>query len=85
MIIYLVRYGNPADGGYYAAQDHKPIVAPWGREERWADEVRVVDEFPEDVWEFAIQGGLPVDPEGEGHDLVWEPWWREATTIWKRE
>lgn len=84
MIVYLIRYSNPVNGGYFAAQDSKPIIAPYSHEERWAQEVAVVEDFPDDVWELVISGGLPVDPDGEGHDLVWEPWWEQSRTLWRR-
>lgn len=82
MIIYLVRDTDP-DGGYLSAQADRPVLA--GREAMFVDEIRVVDEFPEDVWELAIQGGLPVDPGGIGHDLAWMPWWEEGQVIWKKD
>lgn len=81
MIVYLVRDMDPS-GGYLSAQTERPPLI--GREAVYVDEIRVVEDFPEDVWDLVVAGGLPVDPGGAGHDLVWMPWWEDAETVWKK-
>lgn len=80
MIIYLLRDIDPI-GGYFAAQEQKPEM----HEERDTTvECRVVTDFPEDVWAFALSGGLPVDDD-YSNDSTWIEWWPEATRVWARE
>ena len=80
MVLYLLRDREPL-GGYYAASSFKPDL----EEERYTvTEVRAVREFPVDVWEFAMAGGLPVDIDGS-NDSTWIEWWPDAEPVWKRE
>ena len=79
MVLYLLMDTDP-NGGYFCAQPWKPDLS----EERASiSEVRVVEDFPEDVWEFALAGGLPVDGD-HSNDSTWIEWWRDATPVWER-
>ena len=79
MILYLLRDLDPI-GGYFAAQEFKPDPI----EERPSIiEVRAVEDFPQDVWELALAGGLPVDLD-HSNDSTWIEWWHDATPVWER-
>ena len=79
MILYILR-GTEAPGGFFAAQEFEPTM----EDERDAVvEVRKVLDFPEDVWELALAGGLPVD-ETMSNDPVWAEWWADAELVWSR-
>lgn len=79
MILYLARDADP-NGGYFEAHSTKPTEDVM---RRTLQEVRVVDDFPEDVWEFALAGGLPVDSDGS-NDSTWAAWWPDATVVWTK-
>ena len=79
MVLYLLR-DSDANGGYYEAHPTKPD-GPLLR--RTVQEVRMVDDFPDDVWEFALQGGLPVD-EDMSNDSTWAAWWPDGVTVWSK-
>jgi hypothetical protein len=79
MRIYLLRDEDPR-GGYLCAQNFKPDMSS---ERLSINEVRVVNNFPEDVWDMVLKGGLPID-EDFSNDSTWLPWWAEAETIWTR-
>lgn len=68
-------------GGYFCGQSWKPNM----QEERATiREVRVVEDFPDDIWDFILnQGGAPLDEDGS-NDSTWLPWWKEAETVWSR-
>ena len=78
MILYILRESDPA-GGYFSAQDFKPDSS----HHPTLNEVRVVENFPEDIWDMVLQGGLPVDPD-HSNDSTWVEWWPEAQTVWVR-
>ena len=80
MILYLLHNRDP-NGGYFAAQEFKPDPL---EERESLIEVRAVADFPEDVWEFALAGGLPVDVD-HSNDSTWIEWWAEAEPVWSRE
>lgn len=80
MELYLIHDINPS-GGFFAAQEFKPDPL---LERTTVDEVRVVENFPDDVWEFALSGGLPVDSD-HSNDSTWLPWWDDAALVWSRE
>lgn len=79
MRIYLLRDDDPR-GGYFCAQSFKPDMS---MERPSINEVRVVENFPADIWDMTLKGGLPVD-EDYSNDSTWLPWWAEAETIWTR-
>lgn len=66
-------------GGYFAGQNWAPNMS-WER--KTIREVRVVD-MPEEIWDFIINGGAPLD-EDESNDSTWLPWWQEGTIVWSR-
>ena len=80
MILYLLRDTDP-NGGYFAAQEFKPDPS---QERRTIVEVRAVEDFPEDIWELVLSGGLPVDLD-HSNDSTWLEWWDEATPVWRRD
>ena len=77
MILYLLRDLDP-QGGYLAAQPDKPDPFT---ERQSVVEVRVVRDFPDDIWEFALAGGLPVDVD-HSNDSTWMEWWDDAERVW---
>ena len=79
MILYLLRDTDPI-GGFFAAQELKPDPIT---ERYTVEEVRAVRDFPEDVWEFALSGGLPVDID-RSNDSTWLEWWHDAEIVWTR-
>lgn len=79
MLLYILHDTDPY-GGYFSAQPFKPDPAT---ERRSVDEVRAVADFPEDVWDFAMAGGLPVDVD-RSNDSTWAPWWADAEIVWTR-
>ena len=79
MQLYLLHDLDPS-GGFFAAQEFKPDPHA---ERPSVDEVRLVEDFPDDVWEFTLAGGLPVDPDGS-NDSTWLPWWDDALPVWSR-
>ena len=79
MILYILKDDDP-QGGYFAAQEFKPDMRV---ERKSICEVRMVPDFPEDVWKFALQGKLPVDPD-ISNDSTWIRWWPDGETIWVR-
>lgn len=78
VLVYILKDDEPA-GGYFAAQTMKPDMTS---ERRSVAEVRAV-EMPQDVWEFALEGGLPVDVD-YSNDSTWIEWWPEAEPVWTR-
>ena len=80
MILYILR-DTEAAGGLFAAQGFEPTMED---ERDVVVEVRKVLDFPEDVWESALAGGLPVD-ETMSNDPVWAEWWAEAEPVWSRD
>lgn len=79
MILYLLRDKDPR-GGYFAAQAVKPDFFD---ERETVVEVRAVPDFPDEVWEFALAGGLPVDVD-HSNDSTWVEWWAHAVPVWTR-
>jgi hypothetical protein len=79
MVIYILKDADPA-GGYFAAQDRKPFL--W-EERSTVVEVREVSDFPEDLWQTVLEGGLPVD-EDYSNDSTWAEWWSQGRMIWVR-
>lgn len=79
MVIFILKDLDPA-GGYYAAQEERPEKAD---ERQTIVEVRRVKDFPEDVWEMALTGALPVDDD-LSNDSTWLGWWPKGRAIWKR-
>lgn len=77
--LYILRDDDPSLG-YYSAQTtpFDPRV-----DRRTISEVRLVEEFPQDVLDMALTGGLPVD-ENHSNDSTWIEWWRDARTVWLR-
>lgn len=80
MILYLEHSTDPY-GGHLSASAAEPDPASF---RRTVDEVRVVENFPDDVWALALAGGLPVD-EDHSNDSTWLPWWDDAAPAWSRE
>lgn len=79
MILYILRDLDPR-GGYFSAQPFKPNPV---EERDNVVEVRAVRDFPEEVWEFALAGGLPVDID-HSNDSTWVEWWDQAEPVWSR-
>jgi hypothetical protein len=69
-------------GGYFAAQDWAPNMA---HERSTIREVRLVEDFPDDVWNwFMNEGGtLPLDDDGS-NDSTWRAWWADGVPVWSR-
>lgn len=79
MVVYLLHDDDP-NGGYFSAMSIKPDPT---LERGHTVEIRAVREFPVDVWEFAMSGGLPVDVD-HSNDSTWIEWWDDAEPVWKR-
>lgn len=79
MILYILRDLDPL-GGYFAAQGFKPDPI---EERATVVEVRAVLEFPEELWETAMSGGLPIDVD-RSNDSTWLQWWDDAVPVWAR-
>jgi hypothetical protein len=79
MVVYISRDTDPT-GGYFHAEDRKPDMSI---ERDTIVEVREVEGFPDDVWQFVLIGALPVDADGS-NDSTWAGWWADGTTVWAR-
>ena len=79
MIVYLLRDTDPL-GGFFAAQQTKPDIL---EERSTVVECRAVENFPEEVWQFVLEGSLPVDVDGS-NDSTWLEWWAESEPVWAR-
>lgn len=79
MVIYIVRDSDPT-GGYFHAEPSKPNLV---HDRPTLVEVREVDDFPEDVWQYVLVGGLPVDADGS-NDSTWSEWWPKGKVVWVR-
>lgn len=77
LILFLSLDDRPEGGIFSASQEMPPLDDPH------LVEVRVVPNFPADVWAFALAGGLPVD-EDHSNDSTWAPWWPDGVPIWTR-
>lgn len=79
MRLFLVH--DRADGFAADAAEPDPDTYPLS-----TDEARVVEDFPEDLWQLILAGGLPWDDNGTtiSHDRAWQPWWDDAQQLWRR-
>lgn len=79
VVIYISRDSDPT-GGYFHAEDGKPDMAA---ERATVVEVREVGDFPDDLWQSMLAGGLPVDAD-HSNDSTWAQWWPKGTVVWVR-
>ena len=75
MNVYVTRDYEPL-GGFYSGSTLKD-VGPF------AEEIRAVAGFPDDVWQQGMTSGFPLDPDGTS-DSFWFGHFRTGTTIWSK-
>lgn len=83
MIIYVTRDHEPM-GGFYSGSAALLPPTPF------AEEIRRVDGFPEELWKDLMDGGkiLPgpeeLPEEQRTLDEFWFPWFDKGVAIWRK-
>lgn len=76
MKLYITMDSDP-DGGFYSgALEVLPPI-------HCAQEIRVLDDFPDEDWPRLMRGEVPLDDRGT-LDAYWLPFYVTGRTIWRR-
>ena len=75
MNLYVMREFEPL-GGFYSASSVRELSP-------FADEIRLVSDFPEEVWDEGMATGFPLDNDGSS-DTFWFEWFGRGVPIWTR-
>lgn len=76
MRLYITRDYEPA-GGFYSGAIEKTV-------DLFAEEIRVLDDFPDDIWADLNAGGVILPGSDGTLDEFWFPYFDRAATIWRR-
>lgn len=76
MKVYVSRDWEP-EGGFYSASLDKNVLP-------YTDEIRVVDDFPDELWRELMAGGTILPGDDGTYDEFWFPHFDSGRTIWGR-
>ena len=75
LILYIERQTSP-EGGYYSASSERLPTSIC------TNEIRVVDEFPQELWDKVNRGEIEHGKDGTLDDF-WFPYFDKARIIWR--
>lgn len=76
MLVYITRSYEPM-GGFYSGSSERVLGV-------FADEIRLVEDFPDTLWDDIMRGGVTMGLDGT-LDTIWYPYYEQGTTVWRRE